>query len=119
MATDVAARDIIHGGAERQPLRWRRDGAGKPDRLSWYHIAPGDRCAAHWHTGKVETWLVVAGKGRVMIGEETFDVEAGDAFVTAPGLVHAMWNTGGERMTFVNIVSLTGGPVATTEVERA
>ena len=119
MDPDVTVRDILHGGAQRQPLRWRRDGDDKPDRLSWYHIDPGDHCTAHWHTGKAETWLIVGGTGRATIGDESFDATAGDAFVTPPGLAHAMWNTGDERMTFINIVKLVGGPVTTTEVGPA
>lgn len=114
----MVTREILHGGAIRRPIRWRRDVAGGPDRLAWYDIAPGEQCTAHWHTGKAEAWLVVAGRGRVEIGAEVFEAETGDAFVTEPGLAHAIWNTGDTTFTFVNIVRWTGGPVTTVEVDR-
>lgn len=107
---------VLHGGAERQPLRWRLDAAGRPDHLAWYRVAPGDLCTAHRHTGKAETWLVVAGTGVVEIDAQSYEVAPGDAFVTRPGQAHALRNTGGDFLVFVNIVTFTGGPVTTTEL---
>jgi mannose-6-phosphate isomerase-like protein (cupin superfamily) len=114
-----APPEVLHGGAFRQPVRWRREGAGAPDKLSWYSIAAGDHCTLHRHTGKAETWLIVSGEGRVVIGDDNYDAQPGDAFVTEPGCAHALWNTGAEPLTFVNIVKATGGPVTTIEIETA
>ena len=110
------APQTLHGGAERQRLRWRVDGEGRPDHLAWYRIAAGGLCTAHRHTGKAETWLIVAGTGRVEIDADAFDVEPGDVFVTRPGQSHALRNTGTDALIFVNIVRFTGGPVTTTEL---
>lgn len=117
MASDAKAPEILHGGAERLPLRWRREGDGQPDKLSWYRVAAGDRCSLHRHTGKAETWLIVAGEGRAEIGTESYAVTAGDAFQTEAGTAHALTNLGVAPLIFVNIVRLTGGPVTTTELD--
>jgi len=109
--------NVLHGGAERQELRWRTDTATPLGGLSWYRIAPGAVCTAHVHTGKAETWLIVAGKGQARIGDREFPVAAGDAIVTYPGTPHGLINTGEEIMVFVNIVSIVShDPVTTTEL---
>src|SRR4051794_16373541 len=97
-----APSEVLHGGAVRQPVRWRREGVGQPDKLSWYSIAPSDHCTMHRHTGKAETWLIVSGQGRVVIGDDSYEAQAGDAFQTEPGHAHALWNTGTGPLTFVN-----------------
>jgi len=108
---------ILHGGAERQALRWRTAEKTPLAGLSWYSIAPGAVCTAHVHTGKAETWLVVAGAGIARIGAGELAVAAGDAMVTMPGTPHALHNTGATPLVFVNVVSLVGGdPVSTTEL---
>jgi len=108
---------VLHGGAERQPIRYRTDAKTPLAGLSWYSVAPGAVCSAHVHTGKAETWLVVAGTGAARIGEHELAVAAGDAMVTMPGTAHALRNTGSTPLVFVNVVSIvTADPVSTTEL---
>ncbi len=110
---------ILHGGAQRQDLRWRTAAKSPLAGLSWYQVAPGDVCSAHVHTGKAETWLIVAGVGEARVGAEAFAVKPGDAIVTPPGTAHALHNTGSAPLVFVNIVSIANDdPVSTTELER-
>jgi mannose-6-phosphate isomerase-like protein (cupin superfamily) len=109
--------EILHGGAVRQKLRYVDGVRGPLAGLSWYAVAPGEVCAAHVHTGKAETWLIVAGRGRAQIGEREFDVAPGDAMVTMPGTPHALRNTGDAPLVFVNIVAIVDAePVTTTEL---
>lgn len=108
---------VLHGGAERQPIRWRTEEKTLLAGLSWYRVAPGEVCSMHVHTGKAETWLVVAGDGVARIGVRAFAVAAGDAMVTMPGTAHSLHNTGAAPLVFVNVVSIvTGDPVSTTEL---
>ncbi len=109
--------ETLHGGAQRQPLRWRTEAKTPLAGLSWYMVAPGDVCTAHVHTGKAETWLVVAGSGRARIGAQDIAVAPGDAMVTMPGTPHALHNTGREPLVFVNVVSIVNADrVTTTEL---
>ena len=113
----MADTQTLHGGAQRQPIRWQTETKSPLAGLSWYLVAPGDVCTAHVHTGKAETWLVVAGTGRARIGTEEFPVAAGDAMATMPGTPHALHNTGAQPLVFVNIVSIVNDDrVSTTEL---
>ncbi len=111
-------RTVLHGGAQRLPVRQVND-AEPPLKVSRYVVAPGNRCTRHVHTGKAETWLVVAGSGVAHLDDRRIDVAEGDLLVTPPGTSHALDNTGAVPLVFVNIVSPTGGPITTTELEAA
>ena len=113
----MEAGQVLHGGAKRQVLRWCTEEQTPLAGLSWYSIAPGAVCAAHVHTGKAETWLIVAGTGIARIGAREVAVAAGDAMVTIPGTPHELRNTSAVPLVFVNIVSIvTADPVSTTEL---
>ena len=109
---------VLHGGAQRLPVR-QANGIEPPQKVSRYVIAAGDRCTRHVHTGKAETWLIVAGSGVAHLDDRRVEVVEGDMLVTPPGTSHALDNTGSVPLVFVNIVSLTDGPVTTTELETA
>ncbi len=105
--------ETLHGGAERLPVRWPNVET-PPFRISRYRVAPGASVSPHVHTGKIEYWLIVSGKGRVRIGSDDLDVTEGDVVRTGPGVAHALANTGGAALEFVNIVELTGDADVTT-----
>ena len=109
-------RTVLHGGAQRLPVRLANE-VEPPQKVSRYVIAPGDRCSRHVHAGKAETWLIVAGRGVAHLDDRRIEVAEGDMLVTPPGTSHALDNTGTMPLVFVNIVSPTGGPITTTELE--
>lgn len=109
--------EVIHGGARRLAVSWINQPEEPPHRISFYRVLPGERCTLHVHTGKEESWLLVAGTGLVRIGDDLYEVSIGDALVTPAGTPHELVNTGKEPLLFVNLVRLTGGPVTTTELE--
>ncbi len=109
---------VLHGGAQRLPVR-QANGIEPPQKVSRYVIAAGERCTRHVHTGKAETWLIVAGSGVAHLDDRQVVVSEGDLLVTPPGTSHALDNTGAAPLVFVNIVSPTGGPITTTELEPA
>lgn len=108
----------LHGGAERLPVRWRGDDQSSNVTCSWYGVAPGEQCTRHVHSGKTETWLLVAGTAEVELGGVTYRASAGDAFVAPPGTPYALVNAGTETVVFVNIVErVPGAPTTTTEFQ--
>ena len=116
MHGQVMHDQILHGGAERQTLRLLNAPAA-PLVFSWYSIAPAQRCTAHVHTGKAETWLIVQGQGEARVAGRVYQVTRGDALVTLPGQPHEMTNVGNEPLVFVNMVTrLDDEPVTTTEL---
>jgi len=110
-------QETLHGGAIRRAVRWLRPDPERPVTVSWYTIRPGGRCTRHVHTGKAETWLLVAGRGIATIGEERIAMAPGDLVTTPPGVPHALDNAGEGDVVFVNVVQPEGGPVTTTELE--
>lgn len=64
-------------------------------------VAPGEATTAHYHRASEELYLVTAGRGRLRIGEEERDVEAGDCALIRPGAVHRLENTGNADLVVV------------------
>lgn len=56
--------------------------------------APGGGPPPHVQHGEDESLYVLAGRFRVLIGEETFEAEAGSLFYVARGTLHAHSNVG-------------------------
>ena len=53
--------------------------------------------APHVHPGMEETWEILAGRARFLIGGEESVAEPGDVVVAPPGVPHQAWNeSGGE-----------------------
>ena len=53
--------------------------------------------APHVHPGMTETWEVLSGRARFLIGDEEAVAGPGEALVAPPGVPHRAWNeSGGE-----------------------
>jgi mannose-6-phosphate isomerase-like protein (cupin superfamily) len=57
-------------------------------------VDPAGETSAHLHRRSEEIYLFASGAGRMRLGHEAFDVEAGQAVVIPPGVAHKLWNTG-------------------------
>jgi mannose-6-phosphate isomerase-like protein (cupin superfamily) len=64
-------------------------------------VAPGGSTVAHYHRRSEELYLVTAGRGRLRVGDEEREVEAGDCVVIPPGEVHRLHNTGDTDLVVV------------------
>lgn len=108
---------IAHGGCRRLDVRMSGPSTDAPVSFGLYEILPGDECGKHVHTGRIETWVVVSGRGVAEVGDQIIPVAAGVALVTTPGTPHAMRNTGRRPLRFLNLVTITGdGPDTTTDM---
>lgn len=45
----------------------------------------------HHHEDEEHYWFILEGSGRVMMGDEEFEVESGDLVITPPGVRHRIW----------------------------
>ena len=77
---------------------------------------PGDfqQVALHWHES-MELVFVKKGRGIVQAGLTTYTAQAGDIYVFAPGVLHALRQLPGEAMEYENIIfelELLGGGIA-------
>jgi quercetin dioxygenase-like cupin family protein len=55
-------------------------------------IVKGSNVPIHKHEDEEHYWILLEGSGRVLIGEEEFDVEPGDVIITPPGIMHCIWS---------------------------
>ena len=74
---------------------------------------PGDfpQVALHWHQS-MELVFVKQGAGLVQVGPVTYPAHQGDIFIFAPGTLHGLRQTQGQRMEYENIIfelELLGG----------
>ncbi len=116
MTTFSSNARVLHGGAERLPVRWvnREE---PPVVISRYRVAPGSAVSLHMHTGKTEFWVILAGEGTVRVGETSMPVSEGDIVTTPPAIPHGLVNTGATPLIFLNIVQPTGDAITSVEVE--
>ena len=61
-------------------------------------VPVGGMTQAHFHRTSEELYLFTHGVGRIRVGDEEREVEAGDCVVLAPGTEHKVWNTGTEPL---------------------
>jgi mannose-6-phosphate isomerase-like protein (cupin superfamily) len=61
-------------------------------------VAPGQTTALHRHRQSEELYHITAGHGRMMLGENSFDVEVGDTICIPPGTPHCIANTGSGQL---------------------
>lgn len=57
----------------------------------------------HLHKGFDEICRVTHGVLTVMVGEQTFEVKAGDWHLRPRGIVHSFWNVGNEPAKFIEL----------------
>jgi mannose-6-phosphate isomerase-like protein (cupin superfamily) len=64
-------------------------------------LPPGASTIPHYHRASEELYLFTSGQGRLRIGDEQRDVEAGDCAVIPPGEIHGLENTGETDLVLV------------------
>lgn len=71
-------------------------------------IPPGESGNPHSHTREQETWFVISGTGKLVVGDEEVKLEA-DMVVVAPvGVPHQIINDGNEILKALFIFSPAG-----------
>lgn len=74
--------------------------------VAW-HVAPGQRIAAHTHPEGQDTWTILSGHGRYQADEHGsfVDVAPGDVVVARKGEVHGVVCTSPEPLLFISVVA--------------
>jgi mannose-6-phosphate isomerase-like protein (cupin superfamily) len=85
-------------GSEIRELAGVPTGNAVNQSLAEATVAPRATTEEHFHRLSEEIYFFTHGSGRVRVGGEERDVEAGDAVVIDPGLRHKLWNTGTEPL---------------------
>lgn len=67
--------------------------------------APGSQQALHAHPDSVQVYLVIAGRGRMIVGTEEANVSYGDSVYIPADTTHAIRNVSDETLTYVSATS--------------
>jgi mannose-6-phosphate isomerase-like protein (cupin superfamily) len=61
-------------------------------------VPAGTATILHQHGSSEEIYHIIAGKGRMVLGEEIFEVTVGDTICIPPGMFHQLENTGRKEL---------------------
>jgi mannose-6-phosphate isomerase-like protein (cupin superfamily) len=64
-------------------------------------LLPGQATEEHRHPISEEIYYIQSGYGRMRIAGEERDVKPLDGIAIRPGVLHRIWNTGDEPLTFL------------------
>jgi len=91
-------------------------------------VPVGTRTVLHRHARSEELYFVLAGQGRMCLGEAVFDVAEGDALCIPPGVAHCIENTGQQGLRILcccapayshrdtELLEATGSPDQSTQM---
>ena len=68
---------------------------------TWVDVAPGSRQRPHGHPSE-QVYVISAGRGRMLVGEEERQVGPGELVYVPPGAVHGIENTSEEVLTYIS-----------------
>lgn len=88
-------------GSEIRELLAHRNSAIVKQSLAEARLPPGASTTPHYHPLTEEIYYLLAGTGRMQIGDEQRTVGPGDAIAIPPGAVHTITNTGRETLKFL------------------
>ena len=85
---------ITRDGSEIRELLAHRNSVIRNQSLAEARVAVGCSTQEHFHPRAEEIYFITQGSGRIRIGDETREVQPGDAIAIPPGQRHKLWNTG-------------------------
>lgn len=88
-------------GSEIRELLAHRNSSIAKQSLAEARLPPGGRTTPHYHPQTEEIYYILEGTARMTIGEETCEVEPGDAIAIPPGAVHTITNDGEVTLKFL------------------
>ena len=89
---------ITKDGSEIRELMHPSTHGNHGQSLAEATVAPSAATRLHRHSLSEELYHITAGRGRMTLGEESFDVAIGDTICIPPGTPHCIANTGTESL---------------------
>ena len=100
---------VAHGGTGRiRTARVVAEDAGSAFQfIDLTEVPPGNSIGEHRHgDGDEEVYVIVSGRGRMLLDGAWFEVNPGDVIHNAPGGQHALVNSGQETLRIVVLDAL-------------
>jgi len=106
---DVDNRSLRHVAKDRKDEILRdtyflvdpEDSPSKNLKMGYTVIYPTGKTTGHTHPDMEEVYYILTGKGTMVVGDDEFPVQAGDAFYVPFGEFHVTYNTGNQPLAFV------------------
>ena len=89
---------VTKDGSEIRELLASRNSGVRNQSLAEARLGIGMATQEHYHVRTEEIYFLTHGHGRMRLGTEEREVQAGDAIAIPPGLRHKLWNTGTEPL---------------------
>jgi mannose-6-phosphate isomerase-like protein (cupin superfamily) len=70
--------------------------------VTWVHGEPGSQQSLHAHDDSEQVYVVIRGRGLMIVDDEAVGVEAGSAVLIPFGAKHAIRNTGTEPLEYIS-----------------
>jgi mannose-6-phosphate isomerase-like protein (cupin superfamily) len=67
--------------------------------------APGSQQSLHAHPDSEQVYVIVAGRGRIIVDTEEQDVDAGTLVLIPPGATHTIRNPGPDQLVYISATS--------------
>lgn len=88
-------------GSQIRELLAHRNSCIEKQSLAEARLGVGGQTAAHYHEQTEEIYFLLEGKAQMQVGDETRQVNVGDAIAIPPGQVHQITNTGDVELRFL------------------
>ena len=88
-------------GSEIRELLAHRNSCIQKQSLAEARVLPGTSTAPHYHPLTEEIYYILEGTGRMTIGEESCDVNPGDAIAIPPRTIHTITATSDVPLKFL------------------
>jgi len=82
--------------------------------ITWVEGEPESRQSNHTHPDSEQVYVIVRGRGRMCVGEESSLVQEGTMILIPPGASHSIENVGEDPLVYV---SATAPPFALPDVD--
>jgi mannose-6-phosphate isomerase-like protein (cupin superfamily) len=73
--------------------------------VTWVEAAPGSRQPLHAHRNSEQVYVILSGRGRMIVSGQEQEVERGTLVFIPPGAEHAIFNPGPELLIYASAAS--------------
>lgn len=88
-------------GSEIRELLHPEQHGGKNQSLAEATVLSGQTTQKHFHKQTEEIYFILEGSGQMFLGDEVFEVRAGDSVLINPGTTHCIQNNAPEILRFL------------------
>ena len=93
------------GGQTSYLLLGKGDFGSKDLAITWVECGPSSQQPLHSHPGAEQAYVIVRGRGEMIVGDEREEVDPGTMILIPPGTDHAIRNPSDEALVYVSATS--------------